>query len=147
MEIHFKDASLSSSADEEFYLYFGGYTPNTEWVGSNAFNESVSQTVWDDNFNAVYHFSDLAVDGTTDEVKDSAGTYHGTGVTTGSGYPTPTSGGVGSYFNFDGDEYVSLVESEVNFARGAGTVECMFQDVSNNWCSIDDPELIEINLT
>lgn len=66
--LHVKVPSISSSADTELYLYFGGSADNTDWVGDTT--DTPAQDVWDSYYVGVWH---LAQDpsGGAGAVKDS----------------------------------------------------------------------------
>jgi hypothetical protein len=54
--LYFLEASISDTVDSSWKLYYGGYFPNSEWVGNINWNAAVSVNVWPNNV-GVWHFN------------------------------------------------------------------------------------------
>jgi hypothetical protein len=94
-EFHVKIPSVSSSADTEFYIYYGK---------SDASDGADPENVWDSNFKAVHHLKD----NTTSTVLDST-SNNVDGTKKGANEPNQVDGKIAKAQDFDGsDDRISL---------------------------------------
>jgi len=96
--------TLSSASDTEYYLYYDvDHADNTDYVGDT--NSVVAESVWDANFEAVYHLADGA---------STSATYDSTsndldGVKKGANEPNEVDGKIAKAQDFDGtDDYIDM---------------------------------------
>lgn len=96
-ELHFKGASISASADTEFYLYYGNAGASDYSAGSSY----GAQNVWDDNFIGVYHMGEDH-SGSAPQISDSTSNANN-GTAAGSMTTADLVGGqMGDAIEFDG---------------------------------------------
>ena len=115
-EYYVKIPAVSSSADTEFYLYYGN---------SNASDISNPVAVWSNGYKAVYHMDDW----TASAIKDSTGNNNGTKK--GTNEPIEADGKIGKAQQFDGsDDYVNLPDLNLHGSAGL-TVEAWVK--GNSW--------------
>jgi len=112
-----KAPSISPQQQTEFYLYYDSTADdNTDWVGDTG--DVAAQNVWDDNFMAVYHFSEITS-------KDSTGNYDAT--PNGIDSSNLSDGRSGEAFHLNGaDEYVTQA-TLFDTVPANGTVSILFK--------------------
>jgi len=102
-ELHFKAPSLSSSANTDFYIYYGNSGASEPAIDSTYGAENV----WDSNFKMVQHMKDA----TTSTVVDST-LNDNDGTKKGANEPATATGKIGAGQDFDGsDDYVQVSDS------------------------------------
>jgi len=110
-----KIPSVSSSANTEFYIYYGN---------SSALDGADPTNVWDANFKAVYHFNGN-YNGTTGEIKDSTANGNDGQACSSTQAPTEVDGkiGKGQEFNYLDKDTIHIPDSSDFDPGGAFTVE------------------------
>jgi len=88
---------ISSSTDTDFYMYYDNdHADNTDYIG--AINTTAGASVWDSNYEAVYHM----VDDTTSAIKDST-SNNNDGTKLSANNPIEATGKVGNAQTFSSD--------------------------------------------
>jgi len=119
--------TLSSSADTDYYIYYdSSHADNTDYVGVK--NSTPAQSVWDDNFKAIYHMSDGA---DTSHIYDST-SNNNDGTKKGANEPIEADGKVAKAQDFDGtDDWVDI---PYNFGKpNTITIELWFKTSAASW--------------
>ncbi|MCE2929092.1 MAG: DUF2341 domain-containing protein [Candidatus Caenarcaniphilales bacterium] len=116
-ELWFRASSLSSTANSDFYLWYG----NNGATMPTASSPYGSQNVWSNGFVAVYHMNALT-NGTASVLDSTSFANHGTpygGMTAGSDLVT---GRTGTGIDFDGVNDMIDINNDAELQIGSGTM-------------------------
>jgi hypothetical protein len=104
-----KVPTIVSGTDTELYLYYDKtHSGNTDHVGD--VGDTVSQNVWDSNFNAVFHFSEDSYTGAASEIRNSVSGTDGHAINA----AQPFSALIGNGLDVDDADKGALTESNIN---------------------------------
>lgn len=110
-EVYFQANSLSSTAENIFYVYFGSSTA-TDYADTDTYG---AHNVWDDNYVLVTHAYDL----TTSSIENSAGTSND-GTKQSADNPVEATGKFGDAQDFVNDD---VSHGNLGIGTGSSTVE------------------------
>ena len=116
-ELYFRATNLSSTVDNDFYIYYDN--PNARMI--NGADELGFQKVWSNNYVAVYHMQQLPGNSNAKLWDSTANRNHGI-PNGGMINANLVTGNTGGALDFDGsDDYLQIIDSaSLNSASGTG---------------------------